>query len=269
LPFSAPRRYGDLYDREDFRHIEQRERPENSPDIAYHNWQELRGYNDIPSEGPLTAEKEMELRHGYYACVSYIDAQVGKLLNRLDELGLRENTLIVLWGDHGFHLGEKALWAKSTNFELSAHAPLIITAPGAASSGVTTDAIVESLDIYPTIIDLVGISPEGDLSGRSLKPLLEDPESEWVNVAFNQFARPYGAAIGGRAPLTHMGYSVRVDSWRYTTWYNVDTGDFEYPELYSFHESSIPSVNVAGYPEYSEIESKLHYMVQQYQVGNY
>ena len=269
LPFSAPGRYWDLYDREDFRHIEQRERPENSPDIAFHNWQELRGYNDIPSEGPLTAAKEKELRHGYYACVSYIDAQVGKLLNRLDELGLRENTLIVLWGDHGFHLGEKALWAKSTNFELSAHAPLIITAPGAASWGVKTDAIVESLDIYPTIIDLVGMSSEGDLSGRSLKPLLEDPESEWINVAFNQFARPYGAAIGGRAPLTHMGYSVRVDSWRYTTWYNVDSDDFEYPELYSLHESSIPSVNVAGYPEYSEIESKLHNMVQQYQAGNY
>ena len=268
LPFTAPKKYWDLYDREVFRHIEDRNRPADAPEIAFHNWQELRGYTDIPSEGPLAAEKEMELRHGYYACVSYIDAQVGKLLNTLDELGLRENTVIVFWGDHGFHLGEQNIWAKSTNFEMSAHAPLIIAAPKTGTSGVTTDAIVESLDIYPTIIDLCSVNPEGDLSGRSLKPLLEDPKHQWENVAFNQFARPYGAAIGGRTPKSHMGYSVRTDSWRYTSWYNFEKDLFEFHELYAV-EAPGPTANLVGKPEYSDIQEKLHKMVADYQAGRY
>jgi len=268
LPFTAPKKYWDLYDREDFRHIEDRDRPVDAPEMAFHNWQELRGYTDIPSDGPLTAEKEMELRHGYYACVSYVDAQVGKLLATLDELELRENTIIVLWGDHGFHLGEQNIWAKSTNFEMSAHAPLIVSAPGTGKLGVTTDAIVESLDIYPTIIDLCGIIPEGALSGRSLKPLLEDPKHEWENIAFNQFARPYAAAIGGRTPKTHMGYSVRTESWRYTAWYNFEKDVFEFHELYA-PEAPGPTVNLAGKSEYTEVQKELHQMVVDYQAGKY
>jgi iduronate 2-sulfatase len=268
LPFTAPKKYWDLYGREIFRHIEDRDRPVNAPEIAFHNWQELRGYTDISSDGPLAAEKEMELRHGYYACVSYIDTQVGKLLNTLDELGLRENTVIVLWGDHGFHLGEQNIWAKSTNFDMSAHAPLIISVPGTANSGVKTNAIVESLDIYPTIIDLCDISPEDALTGRSLKPLLEDPKHGWDNVAYNQFARPYGAAIGGRTPKSHMGYSVRTTSWRYTSWYNFEKDLFEFHELYEM-ETPGSSENLAGKPEFSQIQEQLHQMVVDYQAGKY
>jgi iduronate 2-sulfatase len=267
LPFSAPKQYWDLYDREVFRNvIKDREKPVNAPNISFHNWQELRGYMDIPPEGPLTEEKEMELWHGYYACVSYIDAQVGKIINTLDKLGLGENTMIVFWGDHGYHLGEQALWCKSTNFEMSANSPLIIAVPGTGNPGVSTDAVVESLDLYPTVIDLCGVSSESKVSGRSLKPLLEDPLAEWENVAFNQFARPYGAAIGGGSPLTHMGYSVRTDSWRYTAWYNVENDLFEYPELYTPDESG-PTVNLAGSIEYREILEKLHQMVVDYQAG--
>ncbi|MCK4678950.1 MAG: sulfatase [Bacteroidales bacterium] len=269
LPFSAPEKYWDLYDRSEFHYIENRDRPLNAPEIAFHNWHELRGYTDIPGDGPLSAEKEKQLWHAYYACVSYIDAQIGKVLNTLDELELRENTIIVLWGDHGYHLGEQNLWCKSTNFELSAHAPIIIAAPGIGNSGMTSNAIVESLDLYPTLIDLCGLKPEGTLSGVSLKPLLVDPESKWKNIAFNQFARPYEAAIGGNKPVSHMGYSVRTDEWRYTAWYNVNTGSFEYPELYSIQGSKIPSENLAGNPEYADTESRLHNLVQEYKDGNY
>ena len=269
LPFNAPQKYWDLHDPADFTHIENRERPKNAPEIAFHNWQELRGYSDIPEEGSLTPEKETELRHAYYACVSYVDAQVGKLLDALDELGLRENTIVVFWGDHGYHLGEQALWCKSTNFELSARVPVIISAPGTGISGVTCEAVIEALDLYPTLIDLCGIEPMVELSGESLKPLLTDPSAEWDNVAFNQFVRPYSAAIGGSKPVSHMGYSVRTESWRFTAWYNVNTGSFDYPELYSLPEQLIPTENLAGKPEYTETESKLLELLQDYQSGNY
>lgn len=269
LPFNAPKKYWDLYNREDFGNIENKERPLNAPDIAFHQWQELRGYKDILNKGELSAEKEMELRHGYYACVSYIDDQIGKVLKTLEELNLRENTIIVFWGDHGYHLGEQDLWCKSTNFDLSARSPLIISAPGIDNSGQTCNAVVESLDLYPTIIDLCGIESADTLSGISLKPLLENPKNKWKNIAFNQFARPYKAAIGAQVPPTHMGYSVRTESWRYTAWYNLKKDSFEFPELYSFRESSIPNENLAGKPEFAETEARLHKLILEYKTGNY
>jgi iduronate 2-sulfatase len=269
LPFSAPRKYWDLHDPGKLQYIENRERPENAPEIAFHNSQELRGYTDIPKTGPLTVEKEIQLRHAYYACVSYVDAQVGKLLDALDELGMLENTIIVLWGDHGYHLGEQDLWCKSTNFELSARVPVIISSPGTGNTGVTCDAIIESVDLYPTLVDLCDISAMGELSGNSLKPLLQDPTGQWKNIAFNQFARPYSAAIGANQPVSHMGYSVRTESWRYTAWYNVNTASFEFPELYSMDGSDAPSGNLAGKTENAEIESELHQLVNNYQAGEY
>lgn len=255
LPFNAPKKYWDMYEREDFKLEQNRGRPAGAPEIAFHKWQELRGYKDVPGEGPISPEKEMELRHAYYACVSYIDAQIGKVLDALDMLGLRENTIIVFWGDHGYHLGEQDLWCKSTNFELAAHSPLIISAPGTSKAGVKCNAIVESLDIYPTLSDLCGISSEWVPSGTSLKPLLEDPEGGWENIAFNQFARPYEAAIGARVPVSHMGYSVRTDEWRYTAWFNVATGEFEFPELYPAAASIAPPENLAGNPQFRDVEA--------------
>ncbi len=269
LPFNAPKKYWDLYNRDDFGNIENRERPLNAPDIAFHQWQELRGYKDIKKKGALSTEKEKELWHGYYACVSFIDVQIGKVLKTLDELNLRENTIIVLWGDHGYHLGEQDLWCKSTNFDLSARSPLIISAPGIGNSGQTCDAVVESVDLYPTIIDLSGIEPADILSGTSLKPLLENPKNKWKNIAFNQFVRPYEAAIGGRVPVTHMGYSVRTEEWRYTAWFNVSKDSFEFPELYSFRESSFPNENLAGKPEFAETVARLQKLVQEYKDGKY
>ncbi len=267
LPFNAPKRYWDLYDAEDFYPVEHPERPAGAPDIAFHNSNELRGYTDIPDRGPIPPEKTRKLRHGYYACVSYIDAQVGILLDTLEALRLRDNTIVVLWSDHGFHLGEQSFWGKSSNYELDARSPLIISAPGMTPAGKPTEAFVESLDIYPTLIDLAGIEPRTELSGRSLRPLFEDPDAEWENVAYNQFPRPYRAAIGAREPVSHMGYSVRVPGWRFIAWLNVETGEFEYPELYDMANTYIESENLAGNPDHASIEAKLMEKVRRYSRG--
>ena len=269
LPFNAPKKYWDLYDRESFGDFGQSDRPKNTPDIAFHNWQELRGYNDISKEDTLSADKEKELRHGYYACVSYVDTQIGKVLQTLDELGLRENTLIVLWGDHGYHLGEQNLWCKSTNFELSARSPLIISAPETGTAGASIDAFVESVDIYPTIVDICGLNTPEHLAGISLEPLMEDPAQKWNDMSFNQFVRPYKAAIGASVPMTHMGYSVRSEGWRYTSWFNVETKSFEYPELYRLTENHEISDNLAGQSEYAALEKKFAQALMDYSNGSY
>jgi iduronate 2-sulfatase len=254
LPFCAPAKYWELYDSATFT-VSDRDRPAGSPDLAFHNWEELRGYRDIPNSGPLSGQKEEILRKGYYACISYMDAQVGRVLETLDKLGLRENTVIVLWGDHGYHLGEQDLWGKSTNFELDARVPLIISSPGEKGSGKECNAIVETLDIYPTLAEVCGLTPQGKLSGVSLKPLLDNPDKKWSNVAYNQFIRPYGALRNGKP--THMGYSVRTSDWRCTCWWDLKSGEMVEKELYYMKDYILERENLAGRKEYSRVEADL------------
>ncbi|MCU0377610.1 MAG: sulfatase [Bacteroidales bacterium] len=254
LPFCAPSKYWKLYDSVSFV-INDRYRPAGSPDLAFHNWEELRGYRDIPKSGPISSEKEELLWQGYYACISYIDAQVGRVLQTLDRLGLRENTVIVLWGDHGYHLGEQDLWGKSTNFELDARVPLIISSPGVKGSGNECNAIVETLDIYPTLADICGLTPQSKLSGISLRQLLVNPDKKWKNIAFNQFIRPYDALRNGKP--THMGYSVRTSDWRCTCWWDLKTGKMVEKELYYLKDYSVEKENLAGIKKYSKIETEL------------
>ncbi len=266
LPFCAPKKYWDIYENTDFV-IGDRKRPEGSPDLAFHNWEELRGYRDIPKEGPIGKEKEEILWKGYYACISYMDAQVGKVIATLDKLGLRENTIIVLWGDHGYHLGEQDLWGKSTNFELDARVPLIISSPGIKASGQQCKAVVETLDIYPTLADLCGIKPGSKVSGVSLKPLLNDPGKKWKNTAFNQFIRPYSALRNGSP--THMGYSVRTPEWRCTCWWDLETGEMVEKELYNLKDNPMEKVNLAGDKRYSKTEEELTSLLQAYRNKQY
>ena len=191
------------------------------------------------------------------------------MLEALDKLGMRENTIIVFWGDHGFHLGEQNLWCKSTNYEMAARSPMIVSSPGMPNAGKNSNALVESVDLYPTILDLCGFETHKELSGVSLKPLLVDPAKKWKNHAFNQFARPYRAAIGAREPKTHMGYSVRTEEYRYTAWYNLNTGAWEFPELYSFRDDEFLNENLAGKPGYEKTEGKLKKLVEGYRLGKY
>ena len=171
LPFNAPSRYWEMYDAKNVSLPANYFRPETTPAEAFHNFGELRQYAGVPKEGPVSDEMAHKLIHGYYACVSYTDAQIGKLLKALEELGLDENTIVVLWGDHGWNLGDHQMWCKHCNFESSLHVPLMIKVPG-KTNGMHTSAIAEYIDVYPTLSELAGLHTPEHTDGESFVPLM-------------------------------------------------------------------------------------------------
>ena len=201
---------------------------------------ELRQYFDIPAEGPLSEEMSRNLVHGYYAATSYMDAQVGRVLAELDALGLRENTVIVLWGDHGWQLGEHGLWCKHCNFNTSLNAPLIVSAPW-MSDRAQSDALVEFIDIYPTLCELAGLSLPDHLEGRSFAPLLESPGQNWKNAAFSRY---------------FAGDSVRTDRYLYTE-FSDDDGNMTARMLYDHKADPDENVNISEKPENAELVASL------------
>ena len=251
LPFNAPKKYWDLYRREDIKLPTNRDWPKDMPPIAGSNWGELRQYTGIPARGNLPDDQARELIHGYYACVSYTDAQVGRVLDELDRLGLRERTLVVLWGDHGWKLGEYSAWCKHTNFELDTHAPLLLSVPGQKNAGKKTRAFVEFVDIYPTLCEAAGLSLPAHLEGTSMLPLLDDPERPWRAAAFSQYPR-------GRI----MGYTMRTDRYRYTEWIDRRTKEIQARELYDHETDPGENVNLAGHPDHKETVEKLAGMLK-------
>jgi len=226
LPFTAPRKYWDLYDRNNIE-MPVADAPDGLTNYSTTNWGELRSYYGMPATDDLTEEQTKELIHGYRACVSYIDAQIGKVIDKLDQLGLREKTIIVLWSDHGYKLGEYGDWCKHTNFEVDVRIPFIVDVPG-LPDGLTCDKMVESVDVFPTLADLVGLNAPSDLDGMSLKPLLENPSSIWKNAAFSQYPR-------GNV----MGTTVRDKDYRYTEYIDENSGEVKSSELYK-HENNTP-----------------------------
>lgn len=241
LPFTAPSRYWELYNPDEFPQVKSLLPPEGVPEVALHNWKELRGYTDMPDIGEVEPEKARELRWGYYAAISYIDRQIGILVDELKRLDLYKNTAIVVWADHGYHLGEHQLWCKTTNFELDTRVPLIVYVPGQERPGSSSDAIVELVDIYPTLADICSLGIPQGLAGRSLKPLIEDPGAPWDRVAISQFPRP--GYYKGKPE--YMGYSMRTDRFRYTSWICIDTGKEYARELYDHDSDPYEEVNLA------------------------
>lgn len=252
LPFVAPEKYWALYDGEKLP-VPDSGVGQSIPAIALHDWPELRGYTDIPDSGPMTEQQIRRLIHGYYASTSFVDAQIGKLLEGLKTLGLSENTIVVLWGDHGFHLGERGLWTKNTNFELDTRVPLIVSAPG-RREGVASNALVELVDLYPTLVALAGLPMAEGLEGHSLIPLLDQPDMAWKPAVFSQFPRPWPIGKGG--PQI-MGYSVRTDHHRYTEWRDLRSGDVKATELYDHLNDPFERVNVSGDKRYRRTKRKL------------
>lgn len=223
LPFNAPKKYWDLYDRAKLSLPTNPEPPTDGPAIALHDSREL-----LRAKQELTDADVLEVRHGYYAAISYFDAQVGKVLAALDEHGLRKSTIVVFWSDHGFHLGEHGLWAKTSCYELDARVPVIIAPPNAAHAGKASDALVELLDLYPTLVDLADLPAAPGLEGRSLGPLLADPDATVKPAAYTQHPRP--AYYKGQPEA--MGCSVRTARYRYTEWRDFATGRVVARELY-------------------------------------
>jgi len=245
LPFCAPQKYWDLYDPAAIPPPAFGTFPTGAPEWAVRTWNELEGYKDIPSDGKLTAKKIRRLRHGYYACVSYVDALIGRLLQRLDELELSDNTLIVLWGDHGYHLGEQGLWTKANNYELSTRVPLIISRPDQAMAGARCDALVEFVDVYPTLAELCGLAAPAGVEGTSLVPLMQDPDRDWKRAVFSQYPR----AETGFRHKRHgdvMGYAIRTQRFRYVEWRRYDSGAVLARELYDHDVDPDETTNVAA-----------------------
>ena len=252
LPFCAPRKYWDLYERAKIAPRASVEHPRGAPEVALRSWKELEGYSDIPNDGRIRAGKVAELRHGYYACVSYVDALVGRLLERLDNLGLRENTVICLWGDHGFHLGEQGLWAKANNYELSTRVPLILSVPGQKKLGKASEALVELVDLYPTLVEACGLGMPQGLEGTSFRPLLDEPGRSWKTAAFSQYPRAFeGNRHRGHSDI--MGYAIRTPRHRYVEWREWQTRKVIARELYDHGADPEEMRNVAGERSYAKI----------------
>ena len=232
-PFNAPKKYWDLYDRAKLPPLDAR-RPEGAPDIAFHNSSEVLGPPD--KRATLTPEAAAEMRHGYFANISYMDAQLGKVLDALDGSGVAERTVVVFVADHGYHIGEHSLWGKTSNFELDARVPFFISAPGLRHAGKRTGTPAELLDLFPTLIDLCGLPKPDGLEGTSLTPVLDDPAARIKADAFTQHPRPaYYDREPSKQPAA-MGCSVRTERVRYTEWRDWKTGDVLARELYDAAE---------------------------------
>ena len=242
LPFVAPKKYWDLYDREKIPLPLIDHLPDGAPAYAGHDNGELHAYANCPKGNPIPEDFAKTLRHGYYACISYTDAQIGRLLDALEKEGLAKNTIVVLWGDHGWQLGDHGLWHKHTNFELATRVPLFISVPGLSTAGQKCAAPVEFLDVYPTLADMCGLPIPAGLDGISLKPWLENPAAPAKKVAISQY--PRGGAVTGNKQL--MGYSVRDERWRLTAWRDRTDGALDSTELYDEQNDPVESVNLAA-----------------------
>lgn len=276
LPFVAPKKYWDMYKRDEMPIAPFQQKAQNSPDMAYHHAAELYKYSDIPPISSFTdqkvgldmpVDKQKELVHGYYAATSYTDAQVGILLNTLDSLGLSKNTIIVLWGDHGWHLGDHNLWCKHTNFEQATHAPLLISAPGINAS--KTKSPTEFVDVFPTLCDLAGLTIPSHLDGKSLVSVMKNPDVSVKDFSVSQYPRTRSTLDSERLGWSDgqfMGYSIRTGQYRYTIWMK-DSFRSNQPykkdlvvarELYDYKNDPNETVNVVDDKKYALVTNDMN-----------
>ena len=242
LPYNAPKKYFELYENKTFNLPPVS--PEITPEIIPPTWNEIRPYEDVPSgTKPLSYNKILELIRAYAATTSYVDAQVGRILDELDVLGLTENTVIAFCGDHGYNLGENGTWGKNVIFDTTLRSPLIVSVPGQVSLGQETDALVELVDIYPTLCDACQLPIPSQLEGLSLTPVIEQPTRPWKTAAFSQLGR--GSA---------RGQSMRTERYRYTEWGNKGNRGIE---LYDYDTDPYETVNIADLPENAALVAHL------------
>ncbi len=256
LPFVAPKRYWDLYPDEDIKLAAFREHSKNAPSYAFQpGWEVKSQYIDTPNDFSvdIPESKQKELIHGYYACVSFIDQQIGNVIAELDRLGLRDNTVIVLWGDHGWHLGDHNMWCKHTNFEQATRSPLIFSA-GKDMIG-STKSPTEFVDIFPTLCELTDLETPKNIDGVSLKSLMQGKVTKVKDIAVSQFPR------GDK-----MGYTFRNERYRYTVWMKdnwrstdkFDDSFIDAEELYDYEVDPLEKVSVAHEAEYKSVRDEMY-----------
>lgn len=282
LNWVAPKKYWDLYSESEIEITSQSKAPEKGATMGLPPSFELRVRSGIPKKGAFSPELERKLKQAYLACVSYVDAQVGRMLDALEETGIKDNTIIILWSDHGWHLGDMGYWGKATNYEVSTRVPLIISTPDmpTKNKGTHTDALVELVDIYPTLSDLADIEFPEFVEGTSFAPLIEDPNIPWKKAAFSVFPTPALREWGAYpirpvmrdtyfGPLLNeveveiikqqkdnwdrdlfenhlMGYAMRTQRYRLIVWKDMDSDDPPiYYELYDHQNDPTESRNIA------------------------
>lgn len=245
LPLAAPQKYWDLYDRSKIK-LPSNKKPTGIFTKSLNGSKELERFSGINL--PLNEAKGKEIIHGYYACVSFVDAQIGKVMAELKRLGLDKNTIVVLCGDHGWKLGEYGEWCKKSNFEVDTRTPLIISSPDIKQKGTQRNEIVELIDLYPTLCDLANIEAPNYIQGESLKPLLMNKEkpSDYQDIAFSQLQRNL-----------YMGYAIRTPDYRYVKWVN-ESGKYTLFELYDLKKDPNEMVNVAEDKTYKHTRIKFN-----------
>jgi iduronate 2-sulfatase len=251
MPWVAPAKYWQMYDRDSIQLAANPQPPQGAPKFANNNGSEFRRYKGVPKKGPIPEAMAREAIHGYYASVSYMDAQIGRVLDELDRLGLRDKTIVVLWGDHGYQLGDHGTWNKRTNWEAAARVPMIINVPGQQLRGQTTEALVELIDIYPTLAELTGLEPPANLDGRSIVPLLSDPTTPWKDAAFTLSVKDTP-----RLGKQTFGRSMRTDRYRFVEWTGPKSAEPVY-ELYDLESDPLEKVNIADKPENKQLRADL------------
>lgn len=246
LPFNAPAKYWNRYDDKDIILPPNNYFPTGAPDCAKFNWSELRNYYNIPHNGPLPDSTAKNLIHGYYACISYVDAQIGKVIDALEELKMAQNTIVVLWGDNGWFLGEHGFWSKHSNLDRGSHVPLIVKVPW-KTRGQASSALVEFVDIYPTLCDLAGLIKPFHLQGKSFVPILENPDRSWKEAVFYRL---------------NDGETILTKTYAYTEWIDPKSGKSYARMLFNHQTDPEENVNMAELKESTDLirslQEKLH-----------
>lgn len=256
LPFSAPKKYWDLYDPMKLPMPDFEKAPEGAPAEAQKRNGEIAQFTPCPQgpDGVFPDDLKRKLIHGYYASTSYADAQIGRVLDALDETGLAENTVVVLWGDNGFLLGELGIWTKHVNYEGANRIPLIFAGPGIGNHGSATGQLAETVDIYPTLAELAGLpKPSGSqpIDGLSMVPVLKDPSARIRDHAYHCFRRD------------RLGRAIRTETHRLVVWQNPDEPDSAAAiELYAYADGPVEKKNIAA--ESPQIVSQLRAMLDQH-----